>query len=221
MKSWWRRQRAFILFLVLFGLFRTAVADWNPVPTGSMRPTVIEGDVVLVNRLAWQLKLPLTDVVLGRWSAPARGDIATFGSPADGTRLLKRVVGLPGDEIELRDGRLWVNGEQIALSEPYHLQEPLPDGGQLQAWRAQEQLGTRRHALQTLPEVAALRDGHWTVPANHYFMLGDNRDNSHDSRYFGPVPRERLIGRVSRLLVSLNPELYYLPRPERVGKALD
>src|SRR5687767_2154337 len=84
MRNWLRKNRGFLTFLLLFGLFRTAVADWNPVPTGSMRPTIQEGDVVLVDRLAYQLKVPLTDIVVAHLGEPRRGDIVTFSSPADG-----------------------------------------------------------------------------------------------------------------------------------------
>src|SRR6202035_4581212 len=90
-------NRGFIAFLLAFGLARTAVADYNVIPSGSMHPNILEGDVVLVNRLAYNLKLPLTDIVLARLGDPRRGDIVTFSSPKDGMRLIKRVVGLPGD----------------------------------------------------------------------------------------------------------------------------
>src|SRR6266571_8906773 len=103
MKYWIRSNRGFLAFLLCFGLFRTAVADWNPIPSGSMRPNLLEGDVVLVNRLAFDLKLPLTDVILTRLGEPARGDVVTFSSPKDGTRLIKRVIALPGDVVEMRD----------------------------------------------------------------------------------------------------------------------
>jgi signal peptidase I len=80
-KNWLRSNRGFLLFLVLFGLVRAACADWNPIPSGSMRPNLLEGDVVLVNRLAYAIKLPLTDVVLVRTGEPRRGDIVVFSSP--------------------------------------------------------------------------------------------------------------------------------------------
>src|SRR5689334_25237181 len=100
MRKFLREYRGFFVFLFCFGLFRTAVADWNPVPSGSMRPTIQEGDVVLVDRLAYQLKVPLTNVVVARTGEPVRGDIVTFYSPLDGTRLVKRLVALPGDRVE-------------------------------------------------------------------------------------------------------------------------
>lgn len=99
MRFWLKNNRGFLIFLLCFGFVRTAVADWNPVPSGSMRPTILEGDVVFVNRLAYDFKLPLTEVTLARLAEPQRGDVVTFFSPQDGARLIKRVVGLPGDVV--------------------------------------------------------------------------------------------------------------------------
>src|SRR3954466_13945780 len=106
MASWIRNNRAFLICILLFGVFRTAVADWNPIPSGSMRPTILEGVGVLVDRLAYDVKLPLTDIVLVPLADPRRGDIVTFSSPRDGTRLIKRIVALPGDRVEMRHGPL-------------------------------------------------------------------------------------------------------------------
>lgn len=92
-KNWLRDNRWFIAAVLLFGVFRTAIADWNPIPSGSMHPNLLEGDVVFVNRLAFDVKIPLTDVVLAHTGDPQRGDIVTFSSPQDGTRLIKRVIG--------------------------------------------------------------------------------------------------------------------------------
>src|SRR5947209_20068619 len=103
MIAWIRQNKGFLVFLLSFGVFRTAGADWNPIPSGSMRPTLLEGDVVFVNRLAFDLKVPLTDVIVMRLGEPNRGDIVTFSSPDDSTRLIKRVIALPGDTVEMRD----------------------------------------------------------------------------------------------------------------------
>ena len=106
MRRWLHDNRHFVMILLLFGFVRTAVADWNPVPTGSMRPTILEGDVVFVNRLAYDVKLPLTDRILLPLGEPRRGDIVTFSSPKDGTRLIKRIAAVPGDTISMRGNRL-------------------------------------------------------------------------------------------------------------------
>ena len=116
LRSYLREHRAFLLFVLAFGLIRTAVADYNPVPSSSMHPNILEGDVVLVNRLAYNLKVPLTDVVLARLGDPRRGDIVTFSSPQDGRRLIKRVVGLPGDVVSMQDKRLLINGRPVGYS---------------------------------------------------------------------------------------------------------
>src|SRR5713226_7676294 len=100
MKNYIRSNRGFLVFLLLFGVFRTAIADWNPIPSGSMRPNLLEGDVVFVDRLAFDLKLPLTDKVITHLADPKRGDIVTFSSPQGGTRLIKRIAYVPGDVIE-------------------------------------------------------------------------------------------------------------------------
>lgn len=198
-----KANRGFILFLFSFALLRTAVADWNPIPTASMRPTLLEGDVVLVNRLAYDLKLPLTDVVLLRFSEPQRGDVVTLNSPADGTRLIKRVVWLPGDRIAMHDDVLVLNGQPLAYRGATTRGETLAPGWVVDAVRATEDLEGRPHPVQFLRGTAARRDfDEITVPAGQYFVLGDNRDNSADSRVIGTVPREKLIGRAHHVLVS-------------------
>ncbi|MCE4557226.1 signal peptidase I [Roseateles cellulosilyticus] len=198
-----RDNRGFLLFLLGLGVLRTAVADWNPIPSASMRPTLLEGDVVLVNRLAYDLKLPLTDVVLLPLGEPRRGDVVTLNSPAGGTRLIKRIVGLPGDRVALRDDVLILNGQPLTYTTPQSHGETLTPGWVVDAVRTTEQLPDRPHAVQILPAIRARRDfAEITVPAGQYFLLGDNRDNSEDSRYIGTVPREKLIGRAHHVLVS-------------------
>lgn len=216
MRQWLKNNRGFLALLLGMGLLRTAVADWNPVPSGSMRPTILEGDVVLVDRLAYDLKLPLTNLVLARVGEPRRGDIVTFDSPRDGTRLIKRLVALPGDQVELRAGRLLINGQEQAVSAPQEVIEPVAPGVQWPALRARENLAGHEHAVQFLGGAGHGRDfGPYTVPTDHYFMLGDNRDNSEDSRFIGSVPRALLIGRASRTLVSADILGDWRPRFER------
>ena len=106
----WREYRGFAVFVVLMVIFRSALADWNVVPTGSMKPTIVEGDRILVNKLAYDFKVPLTHISLHKFADPGRGDIVVFDSRAADTRLVKRVIGLPGDVVEMRDNRLIING---------------------------------------------------------------------------------------------------------------
>src|SRR5213594_4004389 len=102
--------RVFLLMLLVVSSLRSALADWNDVPTGSMKPTIEEGDRVVVNKLAYDLKIPFTTIELFKWADPKRGDIVVLFSPVDGTRLVKRVVAIPGDRIEMRENQLLVNG---------------------------------------------------------------------------------------------------------------
>src|SRR5258708_31927955 len=95
----WREYRGFALFIILMIIFRSALADWNVVPTGSMKPTILEGDRILVNKLAYDFRVPLTHIALYRFADPSRGDIVVFDSRAADTRLVKRVIGLPCDIV--------------------------------------------------------------------------------------------------------------------------
>jgi signal peptidase I len=224
MKNWVRNNKGFLAFLVLFGVFRTAVADWNPIPSASMHPNLLEGDVVLVNRLAFDLKVPLTDVVLAHLGEPQRGDIVTFRSPRDGTLLIKRVVALPGDVVEMRNERLYINGKGA----DYKVVEQSLDsvgGTATRAFQLAETWdGNRarpRHHIQIMPDVMAARTfGPVTVAPGEYLMLGDNRDNSADSRMIGLVPRKLLVGRAERVLVSADYQGNWMPRTERFGMSL-
>ena len=221
--TWLRANKGFILFLMLFGVFRTAVADWNPIPSASMRPNLVEGDVVFVNRLAYNLKVPLTDIVLHHTGEPERGDIVTFSSPRDGTRLIKRIIALPGDTVAMREEQLVINGQAAQYSALDTVAETIVPGQQLQARRLSEQGSgqAQAHRIQLLPQLPARRNfAAITVPAGHYLMLGDNRDNSADSRYFGFVPRELLIGKAERILVSANIQDHWQPRFDRFGMQL-
>jgi signal peptidase I len=205
----WRRHiRPIVLIVLVLISFRSAVADWNDVPTGSMKPSIIEGDRIFVNKLAYGLKVPFTTWHLARWDKPCRGEIVVFNSPADGSRLVKRVVGLPGDVVQMISERLYINGRPV--------QYDVEDG------RLIESFGRHSHAVQFLPGVVAMRDfGPITIPPNEYFMLGDNRDNSADSRYFGTVRLDQILGRSSRVAISFDYERFFLPRWDRMLKSLE
>jgi signal peptidase I len=221
LRSYLRNNRAFLALLLAFGLARTAVADYNPVPSSSMHPTILEGDVVLVNRLAYNLKIPLTNIVLARLADPKRGDIATFASPQDGRRLIKRIVGLPGDVVSMQDKRLLINGHPVEYSLVAIGSEQAGDGHRLPVLEMREDLGDHPYAIQWLEGTAsAATFGPLVIPPDRYLVLGDNRDNSADSRYIGLVPRALLIGRASRILVSAAITDNWLPRLDRFGKSL-
>ena len=203
MKNFIKDNRGFITFVICFAFFRTAIADWNPIPSGSMRPNLLEGDVVLVNRLAFDFKLPLTDIIVAHLADPKRGDIVTFSSPRDGTRLIKRIVALPGDRVAMRNEVLFINENAAEYSDQEVLAEPLENGGSVKALHVIETMGKNKRRVQILEGVPARNTfGPMVVPSGNFLMLGDNRDNSADSRYFGFVPRHLLIGQAQRILVS-------------------
>lgn len=218
LRTWWRNYRSTLVFLALMLGFRSAWADWVTVPTGSMNPTILEGDRLLVDKHAFGLRVPFTRVHLTAGEDPARGDIVVFDSPVDGTSLVKRVIGLPGDVVALEANRLTVNGRAAS----YSIENIASVHGLLAATAAQHPLLLRETGLGKAHEVMIL-PGHGArrslegvvVPEGMYFMMGDNRDNSADSRYFGFVPRRDIIGRATRVLVSLNPDRYYAPRSDR------
>ncbi len=221
MRTWLRANRGFLLFVAGFLFFRTAVADWNPVPTGSMRPTILQGDVVLVDRLAYDWKVPLTNVSLHHGPDPQRGDVVVFDSPADGSRLIKRIVAVPGDRVELQQDVLIVNGESARYGEAVASREWVAPGVELPALRNVETLLGQERVVQHLPGIAARRDmAPITLGPDQFFMMGDNRDNSFDSRYLGPVERRLINGRARRVLVSADITDHWLPRWERIGSQL-
>jgi len=218
--TWIRQNRGFLLFMLLLGLFRTAVADWNPIPSGSMHPGLLEGDVVFVNRLAYNVKLPLTDWVLAHTGEPRRGDIVTFFSPTDGRRLIKRIMALPGDTIQMRGRQLLLNGQPAQYRFEGLAPASAEEGARI-AIRLRESLGSAGHEIQWIGDRGNAPDfGPLTVPADHYLMLGDNRDDSADSRYFGLVERRSLIGRAERILVSAAIMDRWQPRFIRFGAPL-
>ncbi len=220
---WWHAELRpiLILALVVFSI-RSSLADWNDVPSGSMKPTILEGDRVYVDKLAYDLKVPFTTWHLLEWADPRRGDIVVFYSPYDGKRLVKRVIGLPGDNIELRRDTLILNGQPVPY-QPFEGRSlaDLPSTERASHIFATEELPGRTHAVAVWPAVAARRDfGPFKVPAGQYFMMGDNRDDSFDSRYYGSVERRRIVGRATAAVLSFDRANYWCPRWHRFFTAL-
>ena len=211
----WREWiRPFLIVGIVLFSMRSALADWNDVPTGSMRPTIVPGDRIFVNKLAWDLKIPFTTTHMARWDDPDPGDIVVFFSPFDGARLIKRVVAGPGQVVELRGDVLFVDGEPESL-------RPLPAGDPREAFAEANQTAllssylSRPHAILLTESPARPDFGPERVPDDHYFVMGDNRDDSHDSRFIGPIPRHAILGRAVGVAFSLDRSRYFLPRLDR------
>ena len=210
--SFWTENRHFILFAALMLMFRSAVADWNDVPTGSMQPTIEIGDRIYVNKMAYDLRIPFTQISLHKFADPQRGEIIIFESEAADKRLVKRVIGEPGDKIAMFNNRLSINGEvieyQTLTSEQYNQQ-------------LIENFGDTRHKIQVNTPNYLSNFSEVTVPPGHYLVLGDNRNNSADSRVIGFVPRNEIVGRSESVVLSLDYDNYFLPRRDRFFVALD
>ena len=185
--------------LTLALLLKASVVSANIIPSGSMQPTLDIGDMVLVNRMAYDLKAPYTHQVLARLGEPQRGDVVVFANPAgQGDDFIKRIMGLPGEQVELRGGVVHINGRPLATDwghgDPGHLSQG-DDFGPV------------------------------TVPAESFFMLGDNRDHSFDSRFWragggGFVPRQDIRGRALVIYYSFQ-DWPWLVRWSRLGTLLN
>ncbi len=206
----WRENKSFIIFLSLMFMFRSACADWNTVPTGSMKPTILEGDRIAVNKLAYDLHIPFTHISLVKFADPQRGEIAVFDSKVSDKRLVKRVVGVPGDTVAMINNQLFINGTAIQYEKTAGNTDQLEH--LFNTTHIVRISNPENHEFANFPAVI--------VPANHYLMLGDNRDNSADSRVIGFVPRDEFVGRSSAVVMSLDYDNFYLPRVERFFKSL-
>ncbi|MEE4129538.1 signal peptidase I [Pseudomonas viridiflava] len=213
-----------VLFIVL--VLRSFLVEPFQIPSGSMKPTLDVGDFILVNKFSYGIRLPVLDQKVIQIGDPQRGDVMVFRYPSDpSVNYIKRVIGLPGDRIRYTsDKRLFVNGELVAKkligTEPGSL-------GSAELY--EEQLGTVEHQIrQEMSRYRAPPDTEWTVPAAHYFMMGDNRDNSNDSRYWddpnipkdelGMVPDKNIVGKAFAVWMSWpEPKLSHFPNFSRVG----
>lgn len=212
-KLWREWVKPLLVVGFVLGTFRSAVADWNDVPTGSMRPTILEGDRVFVNKLAYDLKIPFTLWRIREWRDPARGEVVVFFSPHDGKRLVKRVIGTPGDRIEMRNRVLYVNGQAARQERADLARFDVSEPASVVA--ATEDIGGHRHpVLANLERPSVTSFGPVVVPAGSYLVMGDNRDLSFDSRFFGFVSRESIVGQATAVALSVDWDHYH-PRWQR------
>jgi signal peptidase I len=218
--------RSFFPVLLLILVFRSFIAEPFKIPSGSMMPTLLVGDFILVNKFAYGLRLPVLDTKILPVGEPKRGDVFVFRYPGyscmrDGKEMrsgrpceqpfepvphedyIKRVIGLPGDEITYRNKTLFINGKEVPESYlgPYTGPSE-PTNRMTGAQVKNEQLDTVEHKILELPQQTIGREGTWKVPDGYYFAMGDNRDNSLDSRFWGFVPEQNLVGKA--LVIWMN-----------------
>ncbi len=199
-----------VLFFVL--VLRSFIAEPFQIPSKSMVPTLKVGDYILVNKWIYGLRLPVLHNKIIDVSLPERGDVMVFYPPHQDRYFIKRVIGLPGDKVNLIKGQLFINGEKMA--QKAYMDEPAAPSSVVMT----EDLGSTEHLMQrrNLPTRLSLNFS-TTVPAGHYFMMGDNRDNSSDSRVWGPVPENRIVGKAFARWMFWD-SFTSLPSFERAGK---
>lgn len=211
-KNTFQEYKGTILFISLMLVFRSSFADFNHVPTGSMKPTILVGDRISINKLAYDIHLPFSGISIAHIANPERGDIIVFNSAVSQNRLVKRVIGVPGDTLQMNNNEITINDQKLG----YQLSDDRPSTADLN----ENLLGISHQIRINKNGSNASNFSLVTVPQNMYLVLGDNRDNSADSRFIGFVPRDEIIGRSSKVVFSLDTENFYLPRSERLFKTL-
>ena len=203
-------SRSFFPVLLFVLVIRSFIFEPFRIPSGSMMPTLLQGDYIFVKKFSYGLRLPVLETKIIETGQPERGDVVVFRLPEEPTvNYIKRVVGLPGDTVEYVNHRLTVNGEPVPLAPDTN--PPLDDS----APRFIENLGGREHAILVAHPGNTVRDGVYRVPEGHYFMLGDNRDNSRDSRFLGMIPETHLVGEAVRIWMHMDG--LEVPDWERIG----
>lgn len=202
-------SRSFFPVLAIVLVLRSFLVEPFQIPSGSMLPTLEVGDFILVNKYAYGLRLPVAGTKILEVGDPERGDVMVFRYPEDGeTNYIKRVIGLPGDRIRYQDKQLFINGELVDTSFVARL-PPME--------LRREDLGDVEHDIfLTLGRPGNSGEGEWVVPEGHYFVMGDNRDNSNDSRYWGTVPDELIVGKAFAIWMHWK-SITSLPSFDRVG----
>ncbi len=212
-------SRAFFPILLFVLVLRSFLFEPFRIPSGSMTPTLLEGDFIFVNKFVYGLRLPVVNTKLVEIGQPERGDVMVFKLPSDsGTNYIKRVVGLPGDVVEYRNKRLHINGESVPLEVLGTYEGP----GQPGAGLARERLGVAEHEVLLMAGRAS-PEGTYVVPKGHFFVMGDNRDNSRDSRFQGVsfIPEDRLVGKAVRIWMNWRLPSEGGPLWSRIGNRIE
>lgn len=212
-------SRSFFPVLLLVLLLRSFLFEPFRIPSASMMPTLLEGDFIFVNKYAYGLRLPVLNSKIVEIGEPERGDVVVFRLPSDpSTNYIKRVVGLPGDVVEYdqRQRQITVNGEKMEIAP---VGEYPDEFGMI---LAEEVLGDKEHEV-LWSELGRGPGGRYQVPEGFYFMMGDNRDNSQDSRFsiVGFVPEDHLVGRAVRIWLNLRWPSQGGPRWSRIGQRVE
>jgi len=219
-------SRSFFPVILIVLVLRSFIAEPFRIPSGSMMPTLLVGDFILVNKFAYGIRLPVINKKIIDLGSPKRGDVVVFRYPEDpSTDYIKRVVGLPGDVIAYRNKTLYVNGKPMP-QEPVGVYEGVGSGVVMSgaAERIEDLDGVRHRILVRQvpdfnPGCVVLAGRSFRVPEGHYFAMGDNRDNSNDSRCWGTVPDENLVGRA--FLVWMNWDPSSGPAWSRIGNRVE
>jgi len=209
-----------VLLTVL--LLRSFLVEPFRIPSGSMMPTLLIGDFILVNKFAYGIRLPVLDTKIISIGEPARGDVVVFRYPEDPSiDYIKRVVGLPGDRISYhnKDKTLYVNGKQVESSQ-IDIYQGVGSGTVMSgATHSKEHLGEIDHEILTTPGHLSM-EGDWVVPPGQYFVMGDNRDNSKDSRYWGTLPEENLVGKAFFIWMNWDASSEGIIGWQRIGRII-
>jgi signal peptidase I len=200
--TWIEYCKSFFPVILAVLLLRSFLVEPFRIPSGSMMPTLLVGDFILVNKFDYGIRLPVLNTKIIDIGEPKRGDVVVFRYPKDpSVDYIKRVVGLPGDRIGYYNKILHINGKPIAQV-PAGVYVGKGSGVSMSgAGERQEQLGDVQHQILVMPRTPGL-EGEFVVPENEYFVMGDNRDNSNDSRYWGTVPEENLVGKAFRVWMN-------------------
>jgi signal peptidase I len=197
-----KKNIGFLVFILMLTSIRWSIADHYHVPSGSMLPTIHIGDEIFVNKTAYQLKIPFTNISLMETGKPKRGDVIVFKYPKDeSTLFVKRLIGLPGDTIEIRDGFVQITSHKTGKS----LLKTLGVATLRNGIRFFTERGhSKMYAIQKTSKRKQTYGIRIIVPDNQYFVMGDNRDNSNDSRYWGFVPKKNIKGKGNNIIANLS-----------------